>query len=176
MATEAQNIMQAFYAANKREEVKEEEREFKKGALGYMGGIPGFLFDTAGAMEGAKMFQSLGEGIETLTDQRSPAQQVADEYVERMKTEKEALSILNAMGIDYNPNLSIADIMTNVFNELPDMMSKIIGSEKFVEEVDRSVSSVKLNALDSNGNKFSYQLGGMTQFQPGQGMLKRFGQ
>jgi len=44
MATEAQNIMQAFYSANKREEVKEEEREFKKGALGYMGGVPGALF------------------------------------------------------------------------------------------------------------------------------------
>ena len=82
MATEAQNIMQAFYSAQKRDEVKEEEREFKKGALGYMGGIPGAMFDIAAGMEAYKTSQALTEGVKELTDTRSPEQKVIDGLIE----------------------------------------------------------------------------------------------
>ncbi len=74
MATEAQNILDRFYSANKAAELKEEQREFKRGSFGFMGGLPGFLIDTAAGLETVKGFDALTEAGKELFDTRDSIQ------------------------------------------------------------------------------------------------------
>ena len=77
MATEAQNIMDAFYAEQKRAEVKEEER----GLFGdrYVGGTPGFIADVSSAVAGGSALMSFGQAGENILDQRPFDVKVEDE-------------------------------------------------------------------------------------------------
>ena len=77
MATEAQNIMDAFYAEQKRAEVQKEER----GLYGdrYVGGAPGFIADVSSAFAGGSALMSFGQAGENILDQRPFDVKVEDE-------------------------------------------------------------------------------------------------
>ena len=183
MATEAQNIMQAFYSANKREEIKKEEREFKKGALGYMGGVPGALFDVAAGMEAYKASQALTEGIADMTDTRSAEQKILDEYMESRDVVKNLETNLKGL-VAKNPskygpvydeiftskatNKTISEIATELGGDLGDIIPQLGLSD----QVNDITQSVKLTNVTSDGSVINYTVG---KFEPGQGMLKRFG-
>jgi len=183
MATEAQNIMQAFYSANKREEVKEEEREFKKGALGYMGGVPGALFDIAAGMEAYKTSQALTEGVASMTDTRSPEQQTIDKLVEQEDTEKKLKANFKQLAID-NPekyggaydkffgnniaNMTLGQIATLFSDDL----NTLVPGLNLTTQVNDITQGVKLTNVTSDGSVVNYTVG---KFEPGKGMLKGFG-
>jgi hypothetical protein len=175
MATEAQNIMQAFYSANKREEVKEEEREFKKGALGYMGGVPGALFDIAAGMEAYNTSQALTEGIASITDTRSKEQKILDKYIEErdviknLETNLKGLPVYDEIFTAKATNKTISQIATELGEDLGDIIPQLGLSD----QVNDITQSVKLTNVTSDGSVINYTVG---KFQPGQGMLKRFGQ
>lgn len=86
MATEAQNIMQAFRAAEVREQVKNEERMLKKGPLGYIGGVAGFVEDVTGGVLGAQTAMNVLETVQNIRDPRSFETMVGDQ-VNKMQTE-----------------------------------------------------------------------------------------
>ena len=183
MATEAQNIMQAFYSANKREEVKEEEREFKKGALGYMGGVPGALFDIAAGMEAYKTSQALTEGVASMTDTRSTEQKITDKLIEQEDIQKNLETNFKQLAID-NPekygaaydkffgnniaNMTIGEIATKFGSDL----NNLIPAFGLSNEVNSITQGVKLTNVTPDGSVVNYTVG---KFEPGQGMLKRFG-
>ena len=184
MATEAQNIMQAFYSANKREEIKKEEREFKKGALGYMGGVPGALFDIASGMEAYKAAQALTEGVADMTDTRSPEQQTIDKLVEAENTEKKLKANFKQLAIDnpekYGPAYN--RYINNDLSQMPlgtiatlfsDDLNTLVPALNLTTQVNDITQSVKLTNVTSDGSVVNYTVG---KFEPGQGMLKRFGQ
>tara|TARA_X000001388_G_scaffold56374_2_gene41624 strand:+ start:211 stop:765 length:555 start_codon:yes stop_codon:yes gene_type:complete len=183
MATEAQNIMQAFYSANKREEVKEEEREFKKGALGYMGGVPGALFDIAAGMEAYKTSQALTEGVADMTDTRSKEQKIIDELVEQEDTEKKLKANFKQLAIDnpekYGPAYN--KYINNDLSQMPlgtiatlfsDDLNTLIPGLNLTTQVNDITQGVKLTNVTPDGSVVNYTVG---KFEPGQGMLKRFG-
>ena len=91
MATEAQNIMQAFRAAEVREQVKNEERMLKKGPLGYIGGVAGFVEDVTGGVLGAQTAMNVLETVQNIRDPRSFETMVGDQ-VNKMKTEFQAVT------------------------------------------------------------------------------------
>lgn len=91
MATEAQNIMQAFRAAEVREQVKNEERMLKKGPLGYIGGVAGFVEDVTGGVLGAQTAMNVLQTVQNIRDPRSFETMVGDQ-VNKMKTEFEAVT------------------------------------------------------------------------------------
>ena len=183
MATEAQNIMQAFYSANKREEVKEEEREFKKGALGYMGGVPGALFDIAAGMEAYKTSQALTEGVADMTDTRSTEQKIIDELMEKEDTEKKLKANFKQLAIDnpekYGPAYN--KYINNDLSQMPlgtiatlfsDDLNTLIPGLNLTTQVNDITQGVKLTNVTPDGSVVNYTVG---KFEPGQGMLKRFG-
>ena len=91
MATEAQNIMQAFRASEMRDKVKEEERMLKKGPLGYVGGIAGFVEDTTGGVLGAQTAMNVLTTIENIRDPRSFETMVRD-FKNELSGEFEAMN------------------------------------------------------------------------------------
>jgi hypothetical protein len=94
MATEAQNIMQAFRASEMRDKVKEEERMLKKGPLGYVGGVAGFVEDTTGGVLGAQTAMNVLTTIENIRDPRSFETMVSD-IKNELSGEFEAMSQKN---------------------------------------------------------------------------------
>jgi hypothetical protein len=70
MATEAQNIMQAFRAAEVEQQVKKEQRMLKKGPLGYIGGVTGFVEDVTGGVLGAQTAMNVLETYRNIRDPR----------------------------------------------------------------------------------------------------------
>ena len=183
MATQAQNIMQAFYAANKREEIKEEEREFKKGPLGYMGGVPGALFDIAAGMEAYNTSQALTEGIASMTDTRSKEQQILDKYIEERDIVKNLKTNLKGL-VAKNPSKygpvydelfasKVTDkTIPGIATELAEDLDVIIPELGMSDQVNDITQSVQLTNVTPDGTVINYTVG---KFQPGQGMLKRFG-
>ena len=192
MATEAQNIMQAFYSANKREEVKEEEREFKKGALGYMGGVPGALFDIAAGMEAYNTSQALTEGIASITDTRSKEQKILDKYIEERDVVKNLETNLKGL-VEKNPSKygpvydeiftskakdkTISQIATELGSDLGDIIPQL-GLSNQVNDITQGV---KLTNVSPDGTVVNYTVGKIIEendktFVPGTGMLKRYQQ
>jgi hypothetical protein len=183
MATEAQNIMQAFYSAQKRDEVQEEEREFKKGALGYMGGIPGAMFDIAAGMEAYKTSQALTEGVKELTDTRSPEQKVIDGLIEADDLDTKVRSEFKRLA-DTDPkykkaydkylNTKLEDqSLEQIATMLSGDLEGVIANLNLTDRVNAITQGVQLTNISPDGTQVNYTVG---KFQPGQGMLKRFGQ
>ena len=82
MATEAQNIMQGFRAADEKERVKEENR-LLFGGDNYVGGVPGFITDVAAGMYAGTTAVNSVKAIENLTDPRDFKEMTAD-YLEEL--------------------------------------------------------------------------------------------
>ena len=182
MATEAQNIIQAFYSANKREEIKEEEREFKKGSLGYTGGIPGAMFDIAAGMEAYNASQALTEGVKELTDTRSTEQRTIDRLIEMEELEEGVETRLQKLS-ETDPkykkvydnyfnrklnNQNIGQIATLLSGDLESLVSDF----NLTSRVNAITQGVQLTSMAPNGTQVNYTVG---KFKKGQGMLKRFG-
>jgi len=158
MATESQNIMDAFYAAGKREEIKERNREFKKGALGYMGGLPGALYDIAGGLEAMNMIDTLKEGIASITDTRTTAEKVAEAFVEAKETEKEAKVILKAAGYDLDDYSTIQTLTSQIMGG-ENLVGNILNAPSYNAKLNQRLSGVRLTTTTNQGNKINYQLG-----------------
>lgn len=78
MATEASNIMDAFYAGEKKAEIKKENEYFKRGPLGYLGGVTGFAEDaTTGLMAKEAFDEGLGI-LKNVTDPRTESEKLED--------------------------------------------------------------------------------------------------
>ena len=165
MATEAQNIMQAFYASNKRAEIKEEEREFKKGSLGYMGGLPGALYDIAGGMEAINMFSELKEGVTELFDRRSLGEKIADETILANNAVSEAKTILKAAGYDYDADSSVADISSAMFKDMGFITTNLFGGE-FTNKYNKHVAGTSLVSKTPQGNTINYTVATKNQPKP----------
>jgi len=81
MATEAQNIMQSFRAADERERVKDENR-LLFGGDNYIGGVAGFVTDAAAGMYAATTAMNSVETIKNITDPRDFKEMTADSMKE----------------------------------------------------------------------------------------------
>jgi len=77
MATEAQNIMQGFRAADEKERVKDENR-LLFGGDNYVGGVAGFITDAAAGMYAATTAMNSVETIKNITDPRDFKEMTAD--------------------------------------------------------------------------------------------------
>lgn len=69
--TEAGNLMSAFYAEDAKAITKLEDKNFKKGPLGYVGGIKGAIQDTTAGVQLGQSMQELAAGAEDMFDPRS---------------------------------------------------------------------------------------------------------
>lgn len=86
MATEADLIMRQFDADLAREKIKDEERRLKKGALGYVGGLTGFIEDTTAGVLGYQIGSNIGTTIENIRDPRS-FQAMTDDYIKEYRSQ-----------------------------------------------------------------------------------------
>lgn len=185
MATEAQNILDAFYAENKKVELEEQERELKRGSMGYLGGLPGFMMDTAAGLEAIKTGRALMSGAKELFDFRDPVEKTIDELVEYQNLQSNLESRLKELSKE-NPEYKKVyedyfekNIGNKTIDEIAPMLYEDIGIDLgnlgmgFANRVNKYSQSVRLTSVTGTGQQVDYTVG---KFQPGQGMLKRFGQ
>lgn len=165
MATEAMNLIQAFYAGNKRAEIEEENREFKKGKIfGYMGGIAGGLFDFAGALESINMFGELKEGVTELFDRRSLGEKIADETIEKTAAVAEAKTILKAAGHDFDQP-SLQNITGKLYDDLGFVTTQLFNGD-FTNKYNKYVAGTSLISKTPKGNTINYTVAKKNQPKP----------
>lgn len=116
--TEAGNLMSAFHAGDALAKTKLENRNYKKGFLGYVGGFKGAIEDTTSGILFGQSMQGLAEGAEDYLDPRS--------YTEEGRKEKDFEAIkkgivegdenLQRIYKDF-PHLKPGETVTGVFNK-----------------------------------------------------------
>jgi hypothetical protein len=185
MATEAQNILDRFYSANKAAELKEEQREFKRGSFGFMGGLPGFLIDTAAGLETVKGFDALTEAGKELFDTRDSIQKTLDLLSEREQLETGVKNRLKELAKDdpkykklYQDYVE-SPLSGKTIDQIVPMILDDIGLDlsmlgvNFSNNVNKYTQGTRLLNITPGGQAISYTVG---KFEPGKGMLQRFGQ
>ena len=128
--------------------------------------------------------QALTEGVASMTDTRSPEQQTIDKLVEAENTEKKLKANFKQLAIDnpekYGPAYN--RYINNDLSQMPlgtiatlfsDDLNTLVPALNLTTQVNDITQSVKLTNVTSDGSVVNYTVG---KFEPGQGMLKRFGQ
>ena len=156
MASENQNIMQQFSADEAYEIRKEEDKNYKKGLLGYAGGIKGFLEDTTAGITLGSALGGLAEAVPDALDPRTYTKQgQVEKMLEAAEGEAEDnIKIRNHLKskglLDDNPTKSIydaakKDTIQNYDTSMSNIVTKINSS-------NNAANNVIIPILDGAGN------------------------
>ena len=119
--TEAGNLMNAFHAEDAKAATKLEDKNFKKGFLGYRGGLKAGIEDTTSAILLGQSMEGLAENAESILDKRTYTEAGRKEqYLEAAKEEaikvKETRQFLKDEGL--LDDSAISDVYDNAKNSL----------------------------------------------------------
>lgn len=140
MASENQNIMQQFSGAEAYEKRKEEDKNYKKGLLGYMGGIKGFIEDTTAGLTLGSALGGLAEAVPDALDPRT--------YTKQGQIEK----TLEQGAIEAKDNLRMEQFLKDegLLNDNPTKATYDAAKEDTIQNYDTSMSNIVNKINNSN--------------------------